>query len=109
MTNRNVYPEFGKKIRALREAAGITASDMAERVGVNRSYITIIERSIQGPPSNRTLDLMLDVLQLSDAERLDIYAMIDRMPDDIYQLVYAAFKEDPLAARCALKDVLTSV
>jgi transcriptional regulator with XRE-family HTH domain len=42
-----LYKEFGRLLRARRKDAGLTQSQVAERVGLTRTSITNIERGIQ--------------------------------------------------------------
>jgi transcriptional regulator with XRE-family HTH domain len=42
-----LYKEFGQLLRASRKDAGLTQSQVAERVGLTRTSITNIERGIQ--------------------------------------------------------------
>ena len=45
---------IGAKLRALREKLGMSQEEVAERAGVDRTYISILERGLKSP----TLDTM---------------------------------------------------
>ena len=52
---------FGKRIRALRKAAGLTQEQLGDAVGVTRSAISLIERG-GGYPSIETADAIAQTL-----------------------------------------------
>ena len=45
---------IGAKLRAVREKLGMSQEEVAERAGVDRTYISILERGLKSP----TLDTM---------------------------------------------------
>lgn len=45
---------IGAKLRAIREKLGMSQEEVAERAGVDRTYISILERGLKSP----TLDTM---------------------------------------------------
>lgn len=44
MPSSNITERFGERLRSLREKAGWTQVMMAEKVGIDRSYISDMER-----------------------------------------------------------------
>ena len=40
---------IGAKLRAAREKLGLSQEDVAERAGVDRTYISILERGLKSP------------------------------------------------------------
>jgi transcriptional regulator with XRE-family HTH domain len=40
---------FGEQLRTIRNAAGITQEELAFRTGLDRTYISLLERGIKGP------------------------------------------------------------
>jgi len=57
---------FGEVLRQLRESQELTVSDLANKVGVNRSYITMLEEGDRKPSPKviRNLAGALDVMPL---------------------------------------------
>ena len=56
---RDVSSRFGRRLRELRAARNLTQSDMARRFGIDRSFISDVERG------RKSISLvMLDVLAL---------------------------------------------
>ncbi len=53
---------IGKRIQQLRKQKGMTLSELAERAGVAKSYLSSIEREIQSNPSIHFLEKVSDVL-----------------------------------------------
>ena len=48
--------QLGKRLRELREQAGLTQRELARRVGVNFSYLSKIEKGVVAPPSERLVE-----------------------------------------------------
>lgn len=44
MSNQNITVRFGKRLRQLREQRGWTQVEMADALGIDRSYISDMER-----------------------------------------------------------------
>lgn len=44
MSNQNITVRFGKRLRQLREKRGWTQVEMADALGIDRSYISDMER-----------------------------------------------------------------
>ncbi|MNI90117.1 HTH-type transcriptional regulator SinR [compost metagenome] len=56
---------IGKRIQKLRLEKGLSLSDMAERAGVAKSYLSSIERDIQTNPSIAFLEKVSAVLGIT--------------------------------------------
>lgn len=55
---------IGKRIQQLRKDKGLSLSELAERAGVAKSYLSSIEREIQSNPSVQFLEKVASVLQV---------------------------------------------
>lgn len=53
----NFYPEFGRRVRRLREAAELTQAALGARVGLDRTTITSIESGRHGVPLHVLVEL----------------------------------------------------
>jgi len=67
---------FGAKLRVLRERAGLTQEELAERAGVTPHAISALERGTRTRPYPHTVRSIADALQVSDAERKDLIASV---------------------------------
>lgn len=56
---------IGKRVQKLRQERGLSLSELAERAGVAKSYLSTIERDIQSNPSIQFLEKIASVLQVS--------------------------------------------
>lgn len=56
---------IGKRIQQLRMARGLSLSELAERSGVAKSYLSAIERSLQDNPSIQVIEKIAAVLHVS--------------------------------------------
>lgn len=65
---------IGTRIKSLREEKGISLSQLAERAGVAKSYLSSIERDIQSNPSLQFIEKIALVLDVP------INALIDKEP-----------------------------
>ncbi|RXS99852.1 helix-turn-helix domain-containing protein [Ammoniphilus sp. CFH 90114] len=55
---------IGKRVQKLRQDRGLSLSELAERAGVAKSYLSTIERDIQSNPSIQFLEKISAVLQV---------------------------------------------
>lgn len=73
---------FGEKLRALRRAAKITQRELAERVGVDFSYISKLENDRLPPPAAETVIRICEALGVTPDELL---AASGKMPPQIQE------------------------
>ncbi|WCK54268.1 helix-turn-helix domain-containing protein [Aneurinibacillus sp. Ricciae_BoGa-3] len=62
---------IGKRIQQLRKDNGLTLTQLAERAGIAKSYLSSIERDIQKNPSIHFLEKIADVLNIDVKELLN--------------------------------------
>lgn len=55
---------LGKRIEAAREQAGLTQEDLADRLGMSTTYISVIKRGVK-PPKLDTFVRIANVLNVS--------------------------------------------
>lgn len=82
----------GKRIQELRLKRGLSLSELAERAGVSKSYLSTIERDVQSNPSIQFLDKIATVLNVP-ADSLLQQAKVDdkeALDEDWYELVREA-------------------
>src|SRR3712207_4644614 len=60
---------FGERLRRLREAAGLTQEELAERAGLTRDAIGALERGLRRRPYPHTVRALAAALGLPDQER----------------------------------------
>jgi transcriptional regulator with XRE-family HTH domain len=63
---------FGLRLRALREKAGFSQEDLAERAQVHRTYLSGIERGRRNPS-------LINLLRIARALNLSISALFDEV------------------------------
>jgi transcriptional regulator with XRE-family HTH domain len=75
---------LGKKLRDLRRAKGLTQHELAEKAGVDDTYISKIENDrLPYSPSAETIRLIAKVL---DTDALELLAMVERTPKELLGL-----------------------
>ena len=62
-------PTFSMLLRRARRAAGLSQEALAERAGISVDTISALERGLTRAPQHDTLALLVEALQLEDAER----------------------------------------
>jgi transcriptional regulator with XRE-family HTH domain len=75
---------FGSVLQMLRKQWELSQRNLADRVGVNFTYISKIENEVESPPSEETLIKMAEVFGV------DKYAFIisaGKMPTDFHNLI----------------------
>lgn len=75
---------FGKNLRELRRSKGISQRELAERVGVDFSYISKVENNRLPPPAADTIVKICEALSVAPDELL---AMTGKMPSQVKQMV----------------------
>jgi transcriptional regulator with XRE-family HTH domain len=60
---------FGARLRDLRESAGLTQEELAERAGLTGKTISLLERGERKRPYPHTVRSLADALELSEEER----------------------------------------
>jgi len=76
--------EFGARLRELRKQAGLSQRELADKVGINFTYLSKIESGVMPPPSQRVILRLAEVLS-TDKDELMVLA--GRIPADIAQLL----------------------
>lgn len=64
---------FGRKLEQLRRSRGLQQSQLAAEAGVQSCYISAMENGRKGPPSLSVFDQLTRVLDLSEAEKRDLW------------------------------------
>jgi transcriptional regulator with XRE-family HTH domain len=70
--------DFGSHLRALRETAGLTQEELAERAGVTSYAISALERGRRQRPYPHTVRSLADALGASDEQRARLLASVPR-------------------------------
>ena len=70
--------DFGRRLRGLREAAGLSQEDLAARAGLTAKGIGALERGERRHPQPHTVRSLADALNLSDADRSAFLAAVPR-------------------------------
>ena len=90
---------FGDSLRELRKEKGLSQKDLAERVGIDFTYLSKIETGNAAPPAEDTIRKLADVLR-ADADKLILLA--GKVPKDLGKVVTGS-KTMPTLLR-AMKD-----
>jgi predicted ATPase/DNA-binding XRE family transcriptional regulator len=69
---------FGVRLRRLREAAGLTQEELADRAGLSRKAISVLERGERKRPYPHTVRSLADALGLSEDERASLLASVPK-------------------------------
>ncbi|WNC13347.1 helix-turn-helix domain-containing protein [Brevibacillus brevis] len=83
---------IGTRIKKLRKEKGISLSQLAERAGVAKSYLSSIERDIQSNPSLQFIEKIADVLQVPINVLIDKEPYFEQLDDEWNQLVMEAMQ-----------------
>jgi len=75
---------FGAKLRSLRRAAGVSQRELAEKVGVDFSYISKVENDRLPPPAADTIEKICQELEVGTDELL---GLTNKLPTDLRQML----------------------
>lgn len=105
---------LGRKLRDLRRENGLTQHELAQKAGVDDTYISKIENDrLSYPPSAETIRIIAKVL---DADSLELLSLAERTPKELlgfsdiphaYEFLQAVARHDVKESDWrALKDLL---
>lgn len=63
---------FAVKLKQIREARGIKQKDLAHQLGYEPSYLSALERSEKGPPSQDFIRRLVSSLGLTECEQAEL-------------------------------------
>ncbi|MDQ4128173.1 MAG: helix-turn-helix domain-containing protein, partial [Actinomycetota bacterium] len=69
---------FGARLRMLREAAELTQEELAERSGLTRKAISVLERGERKRPYPHTVRSLADALDLSERDRASLFEAVPK-------------------------------
>jgi HTH-type transcriptional regulator, competence development regulator len=75
---------FGRRLRELRPAKGLSQRDLAERIGVDFTYLSKIENDRTSPPSAKMIAAVAEELG-GDVDELAVLA--NKTPSDVVALL----------------------
>ena len=73
---------FGERVRELRKAQGMSQRELADRAGIDFTYLSKIENGRMEPPSEQVIRSVAEELY-ADADELIVLA--DKFPSDLAQ------------------------
>ncbi|CAA9429872.1 hypothetical protein AVDCRST_MAG82-2030 [uncultured Rubrobacteraceae bacterium] len=76
--NPEHYAPFGVRLRRLREAAGLTQEELAQRAGLTARGISDLERGARNRPYPHTVRSLADALELPEDERSSLFAAVPK-------------------------------
>ena len=74
--------QFGIRLRELRNKSGMTQRELAQKVGVDFSYLSKIESGAVPPPSPKVISRIAMALK---ADENELITLAGRIPPDIAQ------------------------
>ena len=77
------YQNFGEFLQKKREEAQITLRGMATKLDVSPSYLSDIEKGRRNPPEMDKLDLIANVLHLSDDDKTVMLDLAGKMRNTV--------------------------
>lgn len=87
---------IGEKIKQLRQDKKMSISELAEKAGVAKSYLSSIERNLQTNPSIQFIEKISAVLGVSVNELIrvnkDDVQAVDQLDDDWLKIVQEAME-----------------
>ncbi|MFC2043979.1 helix-turn-helix domain-containing protein [Chloroflexota bacterium] len=76
--------KFGSRLRNLRQQAHLTQRELADKVGVNYSYLSKIESGVMPPPSE---ELILRLAEILNVDKDELLSLAGRIPSDITEML----------------------
>jgi len=76
--------QFGTKLRELRVGLGLTLRELADRVKVDLTYLSKIEKGVMPPPSEKVI---LRLAESLDTDKDELLILAGKIPPDIAELL----------------------
>lgn len=73
---------FGERVRELRKAQGMSQRELADRAGIDFTYLSKIENGRMEPPSEQVIRSVAEEL---DADADELIVLADKFPSDLAQ------------------------
>jgi len=99
---------FGEYIRRKRIAdpRELTMKDVADRLGIKKSYMSLVENSFKKPFDNEKLEILAEYLELTEEETETLYDLASREKNEVPHDIEETFADDEIGglARYALRQ-----
>ncbi len=95
---------FGEYLRGLRKRAGLSQRELAQRAGIDFTYLSKIENGRVDPPAEETMRVLARAVG-ADADEL--LARARKMPRDLKQLVAQGSPEKAMLLRRIAQTPMT--
>jgi tetratricopeptide (TPR) repeat protein/transcriptional regulator with XRE-family HTH domain len=106
MVDGEVRVSFGRLLRQMRQAAGLTQEELAERAHLSWRAISDLERGLRQTPRRETVSLLANALGLGAAERAALEAAGRRKGSGLPVLTHPAHAAPPLVGRARELELL---
>lgn len=73
------HQKFGKKLRLLRKASNMTQRELAEKVGIDFTYMSKIENDRLPPPKRETI---VEIARALEADENELVVLAGKIPKD---------------------------
>lgn len=72
--------KFGARLRELRKRTGMSQRVVAEKVGINFTYLSKIESGVMSPPSEK---LIIKLAKVLNADKDELITLAGKFPSDL--------------------------
>lgn len=78
--------KFGQRLRELRKAKGMTQRELADKVGINFTYLSKLETGVMPRPGEK---IILALAKVLDADLDELFGLARKIPSDIIEQLNA--------------------
>jgi transcriptional regulator with XRE-family HTH domain len=75
---------FGQRLRELRKAKSLNQKELADKVGIDFTYLSKLENDRMSPPREKTI---LAIAKVLDADSDELLALANKIPSDLTKKV----------------------
>jgi PAS domain S-box-containing protein len=86
INNRSIDVRFGQRLRELRKARGMTQRELADKVGINFTYLSKLETGVMPRPGEK---IILALAKVLDADPDELFGLAKKIPSDIIEQLNA--------------------
>jgi PAS domain S-box-containing protein len=74
---------FGRRLRELRKAKGMTQGELAQKAAISATYVSKLETGVISPPRQKIIMALAKALAVAESDKDGLFGLAKKMPPDL--------------------------